>query len=122
MLFIIFALIIKHKAMKKYLLLTLFSALFSCSVKTEPSPAGLEYCKTISGIDCLKATITDGNVLIIAIDAEYGRNYDALARYYLNDAIRKGVTDVKMCAVVNYSTSEFQDGAVIGERVGKAFK
>lgn len=108
--------------MKKYLLLALFAILLSSCERTAPSPAGLEYCKTISGIDCLKATITDANVLIIAIDVEPGRNYDALATYYLNDAISHGVDDIKMCAVVDYSTSEFQDGAVVGERVGKAFK
>ena len=108
--------------MKKYLLFALFALLFSSCGRTAPSPAGLEYCKTISGIDCLKATITDANVLIIAIDVEPGRNYDALATYYLNDAISHGVDDIKMCAIVDYSTSEFQEGAVVGERVGKAFK
>jgi len=108
--------------MKKYLLFALFAVIFSSCVRNTTSPAGLEYCKTISGIDCLKATITNGNVLIIAVNAEPGRNYDALATYYLNDAISHGVDDIKMGAVVDYSTSEFQDGAVVGERVGKAFK
>ena len=109
--------------MKKYLFLVLLSLMFFLyGCNTKPSQAAIRYAESISGTDVLKATITDSNVLIIAIDAEYGRNYDALARYYLNDAISHGVDDIKMCAVVDYSTSEFQDGAVVGERVGKAFK
>lgn len=66
--------------------------------------------------------ITDANVLIIAIDAEEGQNYDVLARYYLHDAIEHGVDGVKQCAVVDYSTSEFHDGAVVGERLGRSFR
>lgn len=138
--------------MKKYLFLVLFLALFSCgrnstgtktisnindtlvdlsvdSVSNESFIAcngteytGEEYAKSISGTDVLKAAVTDAHVLIITIDAIEGQNYDALARYYLNDAIKHGANDIKMCAVVDYSTSEFQDGAVIGERLGKAFK
>lgn len=108
--------------MKKYLLFALISILFSCCGKTEPSKAGISYSNSISGTDCLKAVVTDNNVLIIAIDTETGTNYDALARYYLKDAIKHGFTDIKMCAIVDYSTSEFQNGAVVGERVGRAFK
>lgn len=109
--------------MKKYLFLVLLSLMFFLyGCNTKPSQTAIRYAESISGTDVLKATITDSNVLIIAIDVEPGRNYDALATYYLNDAISHGVDDIKMCAVVDYSTSEFQDGAVVGERVGKAFK
>lgn len=109
--------------MKKYLFLVLLPLmLFAYGCNTKPSQAAIRYAESISGTDVLKATITDVKVLIIAIDATEGQNYDALARYYLNDAIRHGVYDIKMCAVVDYSTSEFQDGAVVGKRVGRAFK
>lgn len=83
---------------------------------------GEEYAKSISGTDVLKAAVTDAHVLIIAIDAIPGRDYDKLAEFYLNDALSHGANDIKMCAVVDFSTSEFQDGAVVGKRLGKAFK
>lgn len=109
--------------MKKYLFLILLSLiLFACGGNTSPSQAAIRYAESISGTDVLKAAVTDAKVLIIAIDAIEGQNYDALARYYLNDAIKHGAYDIKMCAVVDYSTSEFQDGAVVGDRLGKAFK
>ena len=49
-------------------------------------------------------------------------DYDKLAEFYLNDAFSHGANDIKMCAVVDFSTSEFQEGAVVGKRLGKAFK
>ena len=109
--------------MKKYLSLVLLSLmLFAYGCNTKPSQAAVRYAESISGTDVLKATITDAKVLIIAIDATEGQNYDALARYYLNDAIRYGADDIEQCAVVDYSTSEFQEGAVVGKRFGRAFK
>lgn len=108
--------------MKKFLLsILLVFSLLSCG-NSEPSHAAVRYAESISGTDVLKAEVTDAHVLIIAIDAIEGQNYDALARYYLRDAIEHGVDDIKQCAVVDYSTSEFQDGAVVGDRLGKAFK
>jgi hypothetical protein len=40
---------------------------------------------------------------------------------YLDDAISKGIR-VDGCFVVNIKDCEFQDGAVLGERIAKAFK
>jgi|GEM_PF-2194586 hypothetical protein len=109
--------------MKKYLFLVLLSLiLFAYGCNTKPSQAAVRYAESISGIDVLKATTTDTKVLIIAIDATGGQNYDALARCYLNDAIKHGADDIKECTVVDYSTSEFQKGAVVGKRLGRAFK
>ncbi|SFG56566.1 hypothetical protein SAMN05216383_12065 [Prevotella sp. KH2C16] len=124
-LILIFRLFANFKAniMKKYLFLILLSLiLFACGGNKKLSHAAVRYAESISGTSVLKATVTDVHVLIIAIDAIEGQNYDALARYYLNDAIKHGAYDIKMCAVVDYSTSEFQDGAVVGDRLGKAFK
>lgn len=109
--------------MKKSILsILLVFALFSCGRKSEPSQAAIRYAESISGTNVRKASVTDAHVLIIAVDAIEGQNYDALARYYLKDAIENGANDIKMCVVVNYSTAEFQDGAVVGDRLGKAFK
>lgn len=109
--------------MKKYILLLLSSLTIciSCS-NPKPSLAAKRYAESISGYDVLKASVTDAHVLIIAIDAIPGRDYDKLAEFYLNDALSHGANDIKMCAVVDFSTSEFQDGAVVGKRLGKAFK
>ena len=115
--------IANYKNMKKSILsILLVLALFSCGGKSEPSQAAIRYAESISGTNVLKASVTDAHVLIIAVDAIEGQNYDALARYYLKDAIENGANDIKMCVVVNYSTAEFQDGAGVGDRLGKAFK
>lgn len=108
--------------MKKFLLSILLAfSLLSCG-NSEPSHAAVRYAESISGTDVLKAEVTDAHVLIIAIDAIPGRDYDKLAEFYLNDALSHGVDDIEMCAVVDFSTSEFQDGSVVGKRLGKAFK
>lgn len=88
----------------------------------KPSQATINYAESISGTDVLMAEITDTGTLIIAIDAVLGMDYDKLAEFYLNDAFGHGANDIKMCAVVDFSTSEFQEGAVVGKRLGKAFK
>ena len=88
----------------------------------KPSQATINYAESISGTDVLMAEIADTGTLIIAIDAVLGMDYDKLAEFYLNDAFGHGANDIKMCAVVDFSTSEFQEGAVVGKRLGKAFK
>ena len=109
--------------MKKYLFLMLLSlTIFACGGRIKPSQAAINYAESISGTDVLKAEITDTGTLIIAIDAVLGMDYDKLAEFYLNDAFSHGANDIKMCAVVDFSTSEFQEGAVVGKRLGKAFK
>jgi hypothetical protein len=109
--------------MKKYLFLMLLSlTILACGGRIKPSQAAVNYAESISGTDVLKAEITDTGTLIIAIDAVPGMDYDKLAEFYLNDAFSHGANDIKMCAVVDFSTSEFQEGAVVGKRLGKAFK
>lgn len=79
-----------------------------------------EYCKTISGFTCRKAIVDEAGWLIVGIDAT-GGNYDRLAEQFLDEAKGEGVMGLKGCGIVNYSTSEFQQGAVVGERIGKAY-
>lgn len=111
--------------MKKYFVLVLSLVMFlsACGtkVKVRETEAAKKYVETISGFSCRKASITDGNMLIIAIDAIGSTNYDVLASEFLDEAKREGVEGLKGCFIVNFSTSQFQDGAVIGERIGKAF-
>lgn len=68
-----------------------------------------------------KATITDADMLVIAVDFSPGVNFDTFAKTYLDAALRKGV-DVKGCLIVDVKDCQFQEGAVIGKRIGKAFK
>ena len=111
--------------MKKYFVLAFSLVMFlsACGtkVKVRETEAAQKYIETISGFTCRKASITDANMLIIAIDAIGSTNYYALASQFLDDAKREGVVGLKGCFVVNFSTSQFQDGAVIGERIGEAF-
>lgn len=79
-----------------------------------------EYCKTISGFTCRQAIVDEAGWLIVGIDAT-GGNYDNLAQQFLDEAKSNGVIGLKGCGIVNYSTSEFQQGAVVGERIGKAY-
>jgi len=79
-----------------------------------------EYCETISGFTCRKAIVDEAGWLIVGIDAT-GGNYDRLAEQFLDEAKGEGVMGLKGCGIVNYSTSEFQQGAVVGERIGKAY-
>ena len=113
--------------MKKYFLLVLSLVMFlsTCGtketkVKVRETEAAKNYIETISGFSCIKASITDNNYLFIAIDA-VGTNYDMLALQFLEEAKNEGVEGLRGCFIVNFSTSQFQDGTVVGKRIGKAF-
>jgi hypothetical protein len=82
-----------------------------------------DYCNSLISPDMgiYNAEITDANILIIAVSPEGNPNFDAFAQSYLDDAISKGV-DVNACMVVDVNNSQFQQGAVVGDRIGKAFK
>jgi len=107
--------------MKKILLLLFIGVLLSCgNSKTEVAGAE-EYIKTISGFTCEKAAVTDNGYLIIAIDATSNEGYDNLASQFLDEAKREGVTGLKGCAIVDIKNAKFEQGAVVGKRIGKAY-
>lgn len=107
--------------MKKILLLLFIGVLLSCgNSKTEVAGAE-EYIKTISGFTCEKAAVTDNGMLIIAIDATSESGYDKLASQFLDEAKREGVTGLKGCAIVDIKNAKFEQGAVVGKRIGKAY-
>ena len=68
-----------------------------------------------------KATITDAQMLIIAVDAVKGANFDIFAQTYLQEATRKNI-NIKGCLIVDIKNCQFQNGAVTGKRIGKAYK
>lgn len=84
-----------------------------------------EYCKSISSngeeTAIFKAEVTDNNILIIGVDRAGDANFDVFCQYQLEDARSHGVR-VDACFAVDIKDCEFQDGAVVGERIGKAFK
>lgn len=107
--------------MRKILFLLLVGILLSCgNSKTEVTGAE-EYIKAISGFTCEKAVVTDNGYLIIAIDATSDSGYDYLASQFLDEAKREGVTGLKGCAIVDIKNAKFEQGAVVGKRIGKAY-
>lgn len=128
--------------MKKILFLLLAGVMLSCGNPTEssskfgnsfekennslPETSGAvtgadEYIKTISGFTCEKAAVTDNGYLIIAIDATSNEGYDNLASQFLDEAKREGVTGLKGCAIVDIKNAKFEQGAVVGKRIGRAY-
>lgn len=84
---------------------------------------GESFCNSIIDPDLgiYKATITDADMLVIAVRPIGNPNFDYVAQSYLESAISSGVM-VKGCLVVDVDKSEFQKGAVIGDRIGKAYR
>ena len=107
--------------MKKVLFLLFIGALFSCSNSNTEVTGAEEYIKTISGLTCEKAAVTDNGYLIIAIDATSESGYDNLASQFLDEAKQEGVTGLKGCAIVDIKNAKFEQGAVVGKRIGRAY-
>ena len=95
---------------------------FSCGEsKTEVTGAD-KYIETITGFICEKAVVTDNGYLIIAIDAESASGYDALASQFLEEAKKEGVSGLKGVLIVDIKNAKFEQGAVVGKRIGKAYE
>ena len=95
---------------------------FSCGGgKTEITGAD-KYINTITGFTCEKATATDNGYLVIAIDAESASGYDTLASQFLEEAKKEGVSGLKGVLIVDIKNSKFEQGAVVGKRIGKAYE
>lgn len=110
--------------MKKFLFLLFIFILAACSSfpKVADTIEAQEFIKSISGSECERAEITDANFLVVAIDAvSPTANFDILASSFLNSAKEAGVKGLKGCFIVDSKTAKFQQGAVIGDRIGKAY-
>lgn len=79
------------------------------------------YINTITGFTCAKAMLTDNDFLIIAIDPVSDSNYDFLASQFLDEAKTEGLTWIKGVKIVDVKNSEFQQGTVVGDRIGEAY-
>ena len=82
-----------------------------------------QYCNSIINQDLgiYKATITDANILVIGVSPIGEPNFDTFAESYLRDATSNGVR-VDGCVIVDINNSKWQKGAVIGDRIGRAYK
>ena len=108
--------------MKKILFLMTIIIAFSCGGgKTEVIGAD-KYIDTITGFSCEKAAVTDNGFLVIAIDADSDSGYDMLASQFLEEAKKEGVSGLKGVLIVDIKNSKFEQGAVVGKRIGKAYE
>ena len=60
--------------------------------------------------------------IVIAIDAESASGYDTLASQFLEEAKKEGVSGLKGVLIVDIKNSKFEQGAVVGKRIGKAYE
>ena len=71
--------------------------------------------------DIYGGELTDANILVLAVDAYPGANFDVFAKTYLDNAISKGL-DIEGVAIVDVKNCQIGDGWVTGDRIGRAFK
>lgn len=108
--------------MKNWLFLFAFLMLFSCGNSKVEVTGADSYIETITGLTCEKAAVTDNGYLVVAIDANSDSGYDTLASQFLSEAEHEGVTGLKGVFIVDIKNAKFEQGAVIGKRIGKAYK
>ena len=111
--------------MRKLMFLIIAVLMVSCGGNNTKTPlnrnAAERYIRTITGFTCEKAAITDNDFLVIAIDAVSNEKYDFLASQFLDEAKSEGVTGLKGVLIVDIKFCEFQQGAVVGKRIGRAY-
>lgn len=104
----------------------LFCTLASCG-SNKPSPEQKELSEQYieglvdAGINIYGGELTDANILVLAIDAMPGANFDIFAKTYLEDALNNGL-NVKGVAIVDINDCQIGDGWVTGDRIGRAYK
>lgn len=112
--------------MKKILLTILAISLFGCG-SSKPSPEQKELSEQYieglvdAGINIYGGELTDANILVLAVDAMPGANFDIFAKTYLEDALNNGL-NVKGVAIVDINDCQIGDGWVTGDRIGRAYK
>lgn len=111
----------------KNLLLILIISLLSCGNKKttqeqkEKADKYIEFLTEYNIDNIYGGELTDGNILVLVVDAYPGANFDIFAETYLQNAINKGL-DIKGVAIVSINDCQIGDGWVKGERIGRAFK
>ena len=72
-------------------------------------------------INIYAGQLTDANILVLAVDAYPGANFDIYAETYLEDALRHGL-DIGGVAIVDIKDCQFGEIGVIGKRIGRAYR
>ena len=105
-----------------FLISILMMTLISCGASTDYTQEK-EYAKGLINKDfgIYDATVTDVGMMVIAVDAIPGANFDIFAKSYLKSALDAGM-NIKGCLIVDAKDCQFMDGAVTGKRIGKAYK
>ena len=113
--------------MRKVLLFALLKIFVSCGNKKptqeqkEKADRYIEFLTEYNIDNIYGGELTDGNILVLAVDAYPGANFDIFEETYLQNAINKGL-DIKGVAIVSINDCQIGDGWVKGERIGRAFK
>ena len=68
-----------------------------------------------------KAARYVANILVLAVDAYPGTNFDIYAETHLEDVLRHGL-DIEGVAIVDIKDCQFGDIGVIGKRIGRAYR
>lgn len=112
--------------MKEIVLIMSTISLLSCG-SNKPSSEQKElserYIENLvdAGINIYGGELTDANILVLAVDAMPGANFDIFAKTYLEDALNNGL-NVKGVAIVDINDCQIGDGWVTGDRIGRAYK
>ena len=67
-----------------------------------------------------KTEVTGADKYIETITGFTG--YDTLASQFLEEAKKEGVSGLKGVLIVDIKNSKFEQGAVVGKRIGKAYE
>lgn len=113
--------------MKKILSLLFSVVLLISCISNKPSPEQKELSEQYieglvdAGINIYGGELTDANILVLAVDAMPGANFDIFAKTYLEDALNNGL-NAKGVAIVDINDCQIGDGWVTGDRIGRAYK
>lgn len=111
--------------MRKILFILLAGVLLSCGSgkpTEEQKEKARRYVETLvnMGVNIYDGQLTDANMLVLAVDAYPGANFDVYAQTYLDDVKRHGI-NVEGVLIVDIKDCQFGDGWVTGKRIGKAY-
>lgn len=68
-----------------------------------------------------KAARYVANILVLAVDAYHGANFDIYAETHLEEILRHGL-DIGGVAIVDIKDCQFGEIGVIGKRIGRAYR